>query len=302
MKPGWNVVLLRSPSTDGPDPYETTLRSKGFIPLTVPALETTHVSLDELKRLIREGPDAHNLSGVIITSGRSCEAWKMVVEELVHEQDSKETADRAGSLAASWSSIPFYAVGRTTAMLLLDIMKSYDTPYAPKDVRGGEESGTSEKLSHFILNNLPSNRKDAKLLYLTGDKNRDTLPKILREGGVELQTLQVYGTQGSRTFESDLVRAIESFQQVVSHWWIVYFAPSVADFATPVLRKHFDIPQIDSVEAADGDRTARIASIGPMTTSHLRDELKICVHATAAKPTPDDLAAALNAVESMFES
>jgi len=263
--------------------------------LTVPALETTHVNLDELKRLIREGPDAHNLGGVIITSGRSCEAWKMVVEELVCEQDSKETA------AAPWSSIPFYAVGRTTAMLLLDIMKSHDTPYAPKDVRGGEESGTSEKLAHFILSNLPSNRKDAKLLYLTGDKNRDTLPKILREGGVELQNLQVYGTQGSRTFESDLVKAIEPFQPAVSHWWIVYFAPSVADFATPILRKHFYIPQIGNAGAADGDRTARIASIGPMTTSHLRDELKICVHATAAKPTPDDLAAALNAVESMFE-
>lgn len=49
-----------------------------------------------------------------------------------------------------------------------------------------------------------------KLLYLTGDKNRDVLPKILRDGGIELQTLQVYATQGSSTFAADLTQTIRS--------------------------------------------------------------------------------------------
>ncbi|TFK47147.1 tetrapyrrole biosynthesis, uroporphyrinogen III synthase [Heliocybe sulcata] len=298
-KPGSNVILLRSPSTDASDPYETALNSKGFTALTVPALETAHVNLDQLKRLVRAGPGAQNFSGVIITSGRSCEAWKAVVEELSHGFDSEYFIQHRVGLA-TWASTPFYAVGRTTATLLLDIIQARDSLYAPKDVRGAEESGTSEKLARFILNDLKGNA--AKMLYLTGDKNRDTLPTILQEGGVELETLQVYGTQGSRTFERDMRRAIEPYSTGRSAWWIVYFAPSVADFATPILREHFHIPQIDEEAPAESDgRVTRIASIGPTTTRHLREELKIAVHVTAAKPTPDDLACALVSLESGSE-
>lgn len=43
-----------------------------------------------------------------------------------------------------------------------------------------------------------------KLLYLTGDKNRETLPEILREGGLELRSLKVYETRGSSRFEEEL--------------------------------------------------------------------------------------------------
>ena len=50
---------------------------------------------------------------------------------------------------------------------------------APKDIRGGAESGTSEKLAHFILQDLPPSNEPRQLLYLTGDKNRDVLPSIL---------------------------------------------------------------------------------------------------------------------------
>ena len=107
-----------------------------------------------------------------------------------------------------WTHTPFYVVGNATAASLSEIREvAGHTLLAPVDIRGAAESGTSEKLAHFILEDLPAARP-TKLLYLTGDKNRDTMPSILREGGVELQFLQAYATQGSSTFAADLRQAL----------------------------------------------------------------------------------------------
>ena len=118
--------------------------------------------------------------------------------------------------AEEWSTIPFYTVGQATAAALSAIRESFpSSPYVPHDVRGAGESGTSEKLAHFIVSDLaPSKEKGKghKLFYLTGDKNRDTLPKILADAGIELDSLQVYATQGSSRFEEDLMNALEGVQ------------------------------------------------------------------------------------------
>lgn len=116
---------------------------------------------------------------------------------------------------------------------------------------------------------------------------------------MELHTLQVYGTQGSTAFERDLLSAIEPFP-VDSRWWIVYFAPSAAEFATPTLRKYFHLPQVDGPTAPANERAARIAAIGPTTANFLRDELRILVHAVPAKPNPDELALKLEAADSFL--
>lgn len=111
---------------------------------------------------------------------------------------------------ADWTQVPFYVVGEATATALSEIHSvAGQTLLAPRDIRGAAESGTSEKLARFILYDLPDTGY-RKLLYLTGDKNRDTLPNILRDGGIELQSLQIYGTQGSSTFAADLARAVSS--------------------------------------------------------------------------------------------
>lgn len=85
----------------------------------------------------------------------------------------------------------------------------------PKDVLGGAQNGTSEALAHFILERLsrPSNdqkkrrrAKQHKLLYLVGDKTRDTLATILNDAkvGIELDAVQVYETKESPNFGSTL--------------------------------------------------------------------------------------------------
>lgn len=111
----------------------------------------------------------------------------------------------------NWSAVPFYVVGEATAKALTDIRGAIGekSPLGPRDIRGGAETGTSERLAHFIVDDLSSATGSRRLLYLTGDKNRDTLPNILSDAGFELDSLQVYATQGSSTFAADLRRALD---------------------------------------------------------------------------------------------
>ena len=114
-----------------------------------------------------------------------------------------------------WSAIPFYVVGEATARALLAIrdLDGRCADYAPTqgNVRGAGEAGTSEKLAHSIVDDLARAPRDSartQLLYLTGDKNRDTLPRILADAGVRAVPLQVYETHGSETFAADLAAAV----------------------------------------------------------------------------------------------
>lgn len=75
-------------------------------------------------------------------------------------------------------------------------------------------------------------------------------------------------------------------------WWIVFFAPSAADFVTPILRQHFEIPSSDSSSFA-----VRVAAIGPTTHDFLKDKLHMRVDVVAPKPSPDALAASIRAFD-----
>ena len=114
----------------------------------------------------------------------------------------------ASSYPARWSTVPFYVVGQSTASALKELENLYaGIGFSRLDIRG-ESSGTAEQLAHFILNDPTS--RSGQLLYLTGDKNCDTLPNILSGSGIELHPLRVYETQGSSTFEQELLVALES--------------------------------------------------------------------------------------------
>lgn len=72
------------------------------------------------------------------------------------------------------------------------------------------------------------------------------------------------------------------------YWWIVFFAPSAAEFVTPVLRKHFAIPDINAQTFS-----AKIAAIGPTTSAFLHHKLNMRVDVLSPKPSPGALAAAI---------
>ena len=108
---------------------------------------------------------------------------------------------------AGWCEIPFYVVGQATASALISVFSAYvHLGLASVDVRG-QLSGNAATLASFILEDSD---KSSKLLYLTGDKNRDTLTHILQEGGISLEPLQTYKTEGSPSFAKDLSTAVQT--------------------------------------------------------------------------------------------
>ncbi|KAF8890775.1 tetrapyrrole biosynthesis, uroporphyrinogen III synthase [Infundibulicybe gibba] len=280
-----HILLLRSPSK-GQDAYTSTLESAGFKTISIPVLQTDFTNTADLESIIKAGPLAAAFSGVIITSGRACEAWGNAVESLMYSRsasDSKITP-------ATWDNVPFYAVGKGTASGLARLHSAYgSTGFAPVDIRG-ESTGTGENLAHFIVQDI--HERPTNLLYLTGDKNQDTLPAILNDAGFQLRSIQVYQTQGSLTFNDDLAGVLRSVPRDIKQWWIVHFAPSAAAFATPILREHFNIPS----QLSEHDRpanTPKIVAIGPTTTAYLTNQLQLTVDVTSSKPTPEGLLEAI---------
>ena len=180
---GTRVLLLRTPETPPEtDRYEAAFTRASFHPLSLPVLETTLENLDHLSHIVRREDNRGAVDGVIITSARAVDACA-----------------NAGT-DTDWRAVRFYAVGPATATMLARL------PNPPRDVRG-TESGTAERLAHFIVQDAARNER---LLYLTGDKNRDTLSRVVREGlgdGV-LSELRVYATRGVLDFGSHLSRAL----------------------------------------------------------------------------------------------
>ncbi|KAF4568431.1 hypothetical protein EYR40_010161 [Pleurotus pulmonarius] len=267
-----SVLLLRAASRDVPDKYESSFVAAGYVPTSIPVLETILTHTDELARVLSSDTNTSS-SGVILTSARACEAWKNA-SDLV-----------AAPSLARWCALPFYVVGKSTASALRELDN------APKDIRG-EDSGNAEHLARYILND--TRQMSGKLLYLTGDKNRDTLPSILASGGLVLHQIQVYETRGSAHFTTDLEGLLNKGTDDNDSWWIVYFAPSAAEFVTPALNLHFNFTGSKD-DPPQKRRQARVAAIGPTTRDFLRDSLKLHVHAVASKPTPDDLVSAIKA-------
>ncbi|KAJ7931433.1 tetrapyrrole biosynthesis, uroporphyrinogen III synthase, partial [Mycena leptocephala] len=292
-----SVLFLRAPS-ESPDRYESIFSGAGYRPASLPVLETVFVNMETLTDVVRS---VLGHGAVIITSGRACEAWSRVVDVLENEQSDATQAHFPQE--SNWSSTPFYVVGKSTASSLRAIRDVHPhSRFSPADIRG-ESSGTSEQLAKFILadlDSLPPKSRQKPFLYLTGDKNRDTLPDILRSGDIEISPLQVYQTQGSSRFPDDLKLALESSSHQGNDsdiWWIVFFAPSAAEFVTPFLRRHFDLRSADASTPSLPQRAARIASIGPTTSTFLRDKLNVSVDAVAFKPTPDDLLHSIGAYD-----
>jgi uroporphyrinogen-III synthase len=108
---------------------------------------------------------------------------------------------------AGWCDIPFYVVGQATASALTDVFGAYvHLGLTSVDVRG-QSSGNATALASFILEDPD---KPSMLLYLTGDKNRDTLSHVLQGGGISLESLQAYRTEGSPSFAKNLSTTIQT--------------------------------------------------------------------------------------------
>ncbi|GAA5827924.1 hypothetical protein JCM3770_007371, partial [Rhodotorula araucariae] len=164
------LILLRTPTVPPEqDPYQlaldrdTAAASWSLHPVKV--LDTALVNQDKLRHALEnvhcnESP----YDGVVVTSARSIHAYRTALASLGDDR-----------LPVAPPRIPFFVVGRPTAAALLALPSAPD----PALVLGGAESGTGAALAQFILAHfasLPpgSPPRQRRLLYLTGDKNRDT--------------------------------------------------------------------------------------------------------------------------------
>lgn len=233
------VFLLRSGSE--PDPYVDAFAEAGMEATCVPVLAFTFPHQEALRERLQR-PAAYD--GLICTSPRAVRALREAFAEPVVD-------------AGAWQAKTAYAVGPRTAEGLRDL------GFEPV----GEESGSAAALASVIANK--------KLLFLCGNRRRDTLPDALNEAGIPFEELVVYETH---------TRTDITLPEGRKGDWLAFFSPS----------------GIEAIRAASGVDPSlyRKAAIGPTTAAALEKQ-GWPAEAVAASPTPAALVQAIQHEESM---
>jgi uroporphyrinogen-III synthase len=231
----YDVILLRA--GEAPDPYVEALSDIGLRADCRPVLRFTFPGRRALRSRLQH---RERYEGIVATSPRVGRALRRVFDE-------------EGTLHAKWEGAPAYVVGPTTAERLraLGFM-----------VQGGD-TGDADALVSLLTEAQPAR----PLLFLSGNRRRETIPSGLREAGLSFEEEVVYETHP----RTDLTLPDGG-------GWLVFFSPS----------------GLEAVRASDLEEGAdyRVAAIGPTTAAALRDA-GVAVAAVADHPSPDALAAAL---------
>ncbi|XP_042557244.1 uroporphyrinogen-III synthase [Dipodomys spectabilis] len=253
------VLLLKdSKGNDcGQDPYIRELALHGLQATLVPVLSFEFLSLSSLSEKLSHPED---YGGLILTSPRAVEAV-----ELCLEKDSK-TGAWEKSLKENWNAKPVYVVGNATASLVSKI--GLDTE--------GENSGNAEKLAEYICSREPS---ALPLLFPCGTLKGEILPKMLKDKGIPMESLNVYQTVPHPGIRENLG----------SHYSKQGVPASIAFFSPSGLK--FSLKCIQELSGEDMDQIKFIA-IGPSTARALA-AAGLPVSCTAESPTPQALATAI---------
>lgn len=192
--------------------------------------------------------------------------------------------------------IPFdpltlYTVGPATARTLTTLRDKH----LPRAEIYGADAGTGANLAQMILchyNELyPQAQNKPSLLFLVGEVRRDIIPKTLMdetlgERKIGVEELVVYETGVMESFERDFGRCIQTYTQGVL--WVVVFSPTGCEAMLRVL----GLGPFAGAGTASEQRVF-VATIGPTTRDHLRDEFGFEPHVCAEKPTPQGVLAGI---------
>ncbi|GAA5967847.1 hypothetical protein JCM8115_000381 [Rhodotorula mucilaginosa] len=333
-----HLVLVRTPKHPlEKDPYHLAARLAAQQPEQNDAdlelhhlaiLETQFCNQDKLRSAVEQvhaaaaaDSDPPTWDGVVMTSARSVEAYCAAQRDLAHSADRPLPAP----------SIPFFVVGHPTCTAL----QRAPCPPCQEQVFGAEESGTGERLAEYIVQHFhaaqsgeptSSMKKRPRLLYLTGDKNRDTIPRRLAAGNIDFDPLQVYSTSPSPAFATNLDAVLAGVEATAAggteedegndeQVWFALFSPSGAAECLAEMRKRRLIPpsptstpshpttngshpfpsESDSPSPTPSNpdyshlaARIRFAAIGPVTEQFLHEQA-LPVHAVAEKPEPSAL-------------
>lgn len=242
-----DVVLLRS--ADEPDRYLAAFRRADLQAICEPVLTFAFPHQEQLADHLK---DADRHAALVATSPRVGTA----LGRLFAARD--DLADR-------WRGAPAFAVGPKTAEHLQEV---------GLDPRGAD-AGDAAALVEQIIAAAPA----GPLLFLCGNRRRDTLPNRLQEADLAFDELVVYKTRTRRNM------TLPSAQEPPESPWLVFFSPSGLEAIEQA-------PSVDPEQLHD----SRIAAIGPTTAGAL-EEAGWSVEAVASEPSPEGLVGAILAAE-----
>ncbi|MFB6272214.1 MAG: uroporphyrinogen-III synthase [Salinibacter sp.] len=235
-----DVILLRS--ADAPDRYQRAFAEAGVRAVCEPVLTFAFPN----QQALADHLGRHDRYGALVaTSPRSATALRRLFEE-------------QADLAEAWQDTPAFAVGPKTARRLQEV------GLQPR----GEDAGDAEALADRIVEAAPS----TPLLFLCGNRRRETLPDRLRAADVSFEELIVYETRTRQDLTLPPSRGASA------ETWLVFFSPSGLEA----------VQQADTTDLG----TYRVAAIGPTTAGAL-EEAGYAVEAVAREPSPDALVTAL---------
>jgi len=233
------ITLLRSP--DSPDAYLQAFTEAGLSATCQPVLAFSFPHQEVLIERLKAA-DVH--SGLVLTSPRAVGALRRAF-------------DAEGSLKLLWEDKPVFVVGPKTAS---EVRGLGLTPQA-------QAAGDAKALVESIGAVWDEENLRSPLLFLSGNRRRDTLPNGLAHIGIPATEQVVYTTK-TRT-DIDLDDDTE---------WLVFFSPS----------------GLESVEASRISVSSyRLAAIGP-TTGGALSSAGLTPEAIAKRPTPSALVDAIS--------
>lgn len=150
--------------------------------------------------------------------------------------------------------------------------------------------------------------QNTKVLFLTGETRRDVLPRLLREGGVAVEEVVVYGTRVDDGFAAEVRRGLRETEEMARtsgmRWMVVFSGQGAREMLRGLgwldengRAKKEEKGEDEEDEEDDDDqrnwrdqrRRTLVASIGPTTAEYLKTEFGFPVDVCAEKPTPDAL-------------
>ena len=290
--PSIPIILLKSPSNPPESDSYTQLFSSPFSgpasadqptytynPVHIPVLGHAYDTTPLLPLLSNSFLP---YGGLIFTSQRAVSAFALALSQLP-ESDKK----------LDWN-IPIYAVGPATTKAI----KAVCAQHLPGCESGvlGEEAGTGEALAHIIMkdyNNLwneqrrcvdkdkdQEKEKKKPLLFLTGAKHRDIIPRLLSSPSlpptdrIEVQEMVIYTTTSLPNFPTSLKATLDATEQEMhlsgARWIVVFSATGGEDILRALGWLNEETGQAHG-SWKEEERKTFVASIGPTTRDWMRE-------------------------------
>lgn len=313
--PTTTPVLLLKTQSFPTDPYRTLLlQSQIYTPIFLPVLTHTFSkqALTQLHSLFSNPAEfLANFDAVVLTSQRAVEALNAALTHPPHGEESilslwtsysdsnsdSDSNSKPNSAEAGRRNkrINFFVVGPATHLSVTALIQTHFP--ASLATISGAETGTGEALATHILTStsastsaFPAPPRAKRILFPTGEKRRDTIPRVLGSHGWDVCEVSCYETVTRAEFEGELgacLRALRNGdddgdddgddeyrnndQEGTGKMWIVVFSPQGCEEMLRVCGWLAPAPAPALSSATDQSLTPRVAERYSTPAARARD-------------------------------